>query len=126
MTMIGGPQEKAEIADRARIRRWSFGLALSLALVLPRDAAAGGLQPDNIARPSCDAIGPTFYVNDAAAEPLATCTYNRSRIAYAAKTVGSGLKSFRVAVPANQTAIYYLAPGGAGNPFTTPLGPSNS
>ena len=42
--------------NRARIRRWSFGVALSLAWMLPRDAAAGTLQPDNIARPSCDAI----------------------------------------------------------------------
>jgi hypothetical protein len=53
---LGGKQKKAHIVDRARIRRWSCGVALSLALMLPRDAAAGTLQPDNIASPSCDAI----------------------------------------------------------------------
>ena len=44
------------------------------------------------------AIGPTFYVNDAQAEPLRTYTYNRARVAYAAKTV-RGARSVYPGIP---------------------------
>jgi hypothetical protein len=47
---------KAQIVDRTTIRRWSFGIVMSLALILLKHAAAGTLQPDNIAGPSCEAI----------------------------------------------------------------------
>ena len=40
----------------SRAHRWSFGVALSLAVMFQGEAVASTLQPDNIARPSCDAI----------------------------------------------------------------------
>jgi hypothetical protein len=44
------------------------------------------------------AIGPIFYVDDPAAEPLGMYVHNKSRVAYAAKTV-NGARSLYLAVP---------------------------